>query len=90
MIGNVLAWRIWSLANASDRQITQFGLGPISTMPILSLCELYDATVDDFEKVLTLEGLLYKGFGNKESDGEKPNLEPEKAIRAIKAKRRKK
>jgi hypothetical protein len=47
--------------NSRDRPLTQVGAGPIPTMAIMALCELYDATFEDFEKILKLDSILYKG-----------------------------
>ena len=70
MPSNVLAWRIWNITNARDRQITMAGAGPISSLAILAMCELYDASIEDFEKVIKLDNLLYKGpDGAKDEEG---------------------
>jgi hypothetical protein len=84
MPGNILAWRIWNIANGKDRPLTQVGVGPIPSMAMIALCEVYDATLEDFEKVLTLEGLLYKGpSGGVDEEGE-GEANPEKVIRQMK------
>ena len=81
---NFLAWRIWNIANGKDRPLTQVGAGPISSMAMIALCEVYDATIEDFEKVLVLEGLLYKGpSGGIDDEGEE-EANPEKVIRQMK------
>lgn len=53
------------------------GVGPISSVAILHLCEVYDATIEDFEKVLMLEGLLYKAE-------DKPEEQPKAAKKPAK------
>lgn len=84
---NLLAWRIWNLANSRDRQVTQFGgIGPLSTTSILNLCELYDATLEDFEKILVLERLLYKPGG--EAEEKKPDAKMTPSKRALRKVRR--
>jgi len=58
---NWLVWKIWSIANSRDRALTDVGPGPVPSFAIMALCELYGATVEDFEKVLVLDRLMYKG-----------------------------
>jgi hypothetical protein len=59
--GNALAWKVFNIANGRDRIITPAGtLGPLPTPAVLDLCELYGATVEDFEKVLLLDNLMQK------------------------------
>jgi hypothetical protein len=72
MEANLLAWRLWNISDRRDRPITMVGLGPIPTMPILELCEAYDATLEDFEKILTLDSLLYKGPKKPDQQKKKP------------------
>jgi hypothetical protein len=41
---------------------------------MMAICELYDATIDDFEKILKLDYLLYKGpdGGSRSEEGDLP------------------
>jgi hypothetical protein len=61
------------------------GLGPIPSTAIIALCEVYGATLEDFEKVLLIESLRYKELTAKKK---KEPKDPEK-IPGL-AKRRKK
>ena len=56
-----MAWKIWNIAHNRDRQLTEVGPGPIPSINIIALCKIFDATVDDFEKVLLLDKHMYKG-----------------------------
>jgi len=84
---NSLAWRIWNIANLSDRPITQVGLGPIPSTAIIALCEIYGATLEDFEKVLILEGMYFQNLQKKEKD--KKEKDPGKQPVVPKKKRKK-
>lgn len=86
---NLLSWHIWNLANARDRQFTQVGAGPIPCTAIIALCELYDATTEDFEKVLKIDYLLYKGPEGSSTDEEGMKKVVGKAANKSKPKTRK-
>lgn len=56
---NEKAWSIWGIANQFDRPIGFGVLGPISTTSMLNLCEQYDATFQDFEKIQLIEKIIW-------------------------------
>jgi hypothetical protein len=47
------------MSNLHDRVVDMNGAHPLKTSAILELCELYDATLDDFEKTILIEEAIY-------------------------------
>lgn len=60
-----MAWELWSIANQFDRPISFGVLGPIPTTSIMNLCEQYDATFQDFEKILKIEKIIWPTINEK-------------------------
>jgi len=82
MSENALAWKIWNVAGSRDRPVTMAGVGFIPSTAILALCELYDGTLEDFEKILLLDNSFLL---NLKSNSD--NKSPEKTIGHVKKKR---
>jgi hypothetical protein len=51
---NRLSWELWLIASNYGRGDGE-GFFPIKASEVLSLCEAYDASLDDFEKILYVE-----------------------------------
>ncbi len=69
-----------------DRPLTQVGVGPLPSAAIIALCEAYNATLEDFEKVLYLDSILYKGPTGAADEGEdqKSKLPPMPSQKGVK------
>lgn len=85
MEGNKVAWQIYNIANARDRQVGMGFAGLISSTAILHLCELYDATLEDFEKVLYIDGLLYKARNDEEEENRKIKEQAKDLAKSVKS-----
>jgi len=70
-----------------DRPLTQVGVGPLPSAAIIALCEVYNATLEDFEKVLYLDSVLYKGPTGESDDEDKQPKTPVVPKRGAKPKR---
>ena len=55
-----MAWQIYHIAGSRDRQVGIGFVGLISSLAILHLCEEYDATHEDFEKVMLIDEKMYE------------------------------
>jgi len=82
---NLLAWRIYTILDGRDRPINLSGAVPIPSTAILHLCEAYDATMEDFEKVLFLDGLLYKPSSEADKEPPKPKVPRKRSKRQCQA-----
>jgi len=56
---NYSAWELWHQLNESDRPNHGFGPGKIPRAVFAQMCELYDLTLEDFEKAIYLENVFY-------------------------------
>ena len=52
---NHLAWDLWSICSQHDRPVGEATISSISTGSVLEICREYDATHDDFKKILLIE-----------------------------------
>jgi len=55
---NQMAWMLWILLSNYGRGCGD-GVYPIQIHNVISTCDVYDSTEDDFEKVLYIEELAY-------------------------------
>lgn len=79
MVENHLAWHIYNIAGSRDRQVAMGFAGLISSIAILHLCEEYDATHEDFEKVMTIDAHLYE-IRHKQNEEERKLKEATKEL----------
>ena len=54
-----MASSLWRICDFYDRPEGFAVVRPIPTKAIMDVCELYGATLEDFEKVLFIEGIVY-------------------------------
>ena len=59
---NLLAWELWLLLNSRDRPISFSGVCKLPTRAVFEICDFYEATDLDFEKILLIDDLLIKQF----------------------------
>jgi hypothetical protein len=55
---NLVAWRIWRELNERDRPVYFMGIGKLPTITILEVCDFYDATDLDFEKIKIIDDIM--------------------------------
>lgn len=58
MLENDTSWFLWTLCSNYGRGAGE-GIHPIQINNVCVICELYDATIEDFEKVLWIEEHAY-------------------------------
>ena len=71
-VENILAWDLWLMVNKRDRPVSFNGPLPLSTQSVLNLCELYDASIEDFEKILEIDDIIFPKLNAKEEEGGGP------------------
>lgn len=54
-LSNQLAWKVWQICSKFERPPSFGGVPPISAIRAAQVLDLYDGTLADFEKVLTIE-----------------------------------
>ena len=65
------------MASRRDRPFSFGGPLPLRTDSILNLCELYDASIEDFEKILAIDDIIFPKLIVKkddEGDAKKPKI----------------
>jgi len=60
------------MANRRDRPFSFGGPLPLRTDSVLNLCELYNASLEDFEKILAIDDIIFPKLIAKEEDGGGP------------------
>ena len=78
------AWQLFTMLNERDRPMGFAGIGPIPTLAALHLCEAYDATMEDFEKIMLLDSLFRKYENEKEKKKKEGKDSAAKAAKAVK------
>jgi len=53
-----LSWLIWNTVDEYGRQGGE-GFRPVDVRAVLEVCDLYDATIEDFEKILLIEKKVF-------------------------------
>jgi len=61
------------MANRRDRPISFNGALPLTTQSILHLCELYNASIEDFEKILEIDDIIFPKLVAKNEEGGGPS-----------------
>jgi len=59
LIENHLSWKIWAICDRTSRQIGFSSIGPIDVKTAIELCHAYDGYLEDFEKVLMIEDIVF-------------------------------
>lgn len=49
------------------------GAQPLTTISVLHICELYDAALEDFDRIMALEDKVYPIIAERIEQGEQPN-----------------
>ena len=69
---NRMAWHLWTLLSHHDRPSSMGGIMTIPTLNALHLCEAYNATFNDFEKVLLIEDIMLPRLRERAERDSKP------------------
>ena len=52
-------WDLWQICSENDRRIGADGINKLKLADFRNLCEIYDLSFDDFEKLIQLENAMY-------------------------------
>lgn len=75
---NLLPWNIWGTCHKYGRQSGFSGIPPLDIRAVFATCEKYDATEEDYEKVLLIEDIMLPRLRKKYEQEAKAQRESEK------------
>lgn len=56
---NEFVWNLWKRASHFDRPMGFGGALPLGTKLMFDICEQHDATMEDYEKMIVIEEVMY-------------------------------
>ncbi len=65
---NTTAWELWVRLSKLDRPVGFAGFLPLPTLKMAEFCEMYDATLEDLEKMVLIEEILFPTINKKEGE----------------------